>query len=1171
MNIKGVNFPNPLLDALRDGRLVLFSGAGISMGAPANLPDFPALARQIAEGTGQFASEGESEDRFLGRLKGAGTDVHRRAAELLRSNGPEPTELHRNLLNLSKTPRNVRIVTTNFDLLFEQAAESLFDPVPKMFLSPALPYGRRFQGIAHIHGSVSEPDEMVLTSQDFGRAYLTEADGWARRFLVDMFASHTVLFVGYSHYDTIMTYLTPSMPRDGTAQRYALVGDLREEQEHWRNMGVEPITFPQANKNDYTGLDQAVEGLANYIQQRILDWQQQITRIASGPPPLEEETAGVIEHALNDPDPVYTRFFVEAAESPRWLAWLDSRNYLDALFSYGELTGQEELLASRLGRFFAVSEPDALFSLIERHGSRLNRHLWNTIAWRMGQASDSLPNQQILSRWVHLLTSTIPPDFNDALLEKMAENCAGQGLLVNTLQIHDMMTASRRQGTPGFDRNESDLSNYQIQTLWEKCLKPNLPEIAEALLEKTVWRLKERHSLIRAWKGENALDYAVFRRSAIESHQQDRHPGGIDALINIARDCLEWLAANRPDAVRLWAERHSRSPAPLLRRLAVHILPDRTDLSADGKIAWLLKRYDVNELPAKHEIFRAVARMYPGASLKSKKSLIELLLNFRWPREDDPDRDRWAAYHKLDWLQWLNNAAPDCPLTKAALDNLKSEYPEFQPSEHPDMTSRSETWTGVLSPWTVEELLGRPAREWSAALLEYQPSQPFDHVNRSGLLTAVTEAAQENFAWGLELAREMADMGNKDADLWPCLLRAWSTAELGQDDIRQVLAHLSDDRLYQPHARELVNALYEVVKNVTGPETLDLLAQANSIARNLHNHAIKVDPPQMTRYIGGAEEEVDWHTKAINHPSGRLAQFWLHSISLWRRQQELPPVALSDEYQDVLSETMATQDLPGKLARVIFASGISLLISADEEWTKRNLIPILAHDHDEFESAWNGVTYSSSFTPSAAELLREPFLQAVEHIHDKMTPETKARFVAIYISMLTWFVSGPTDQWVTKLLMGAGQDVRQQFADEIGHHMRFLDEPTQNQWWSNWLRGYWENRLIGIPAPLNAEETEAMIEWTTSLPAVYPKAVELAIRMPVPPMRPGMLIHRLADSDIPAKYPESVARLLIRLSEADDPHYTWHGARPIIEKLLQSPLDEDTKTGLQEILVKFNL
>ena len=469
MNINGVIFPTSLLNALRDGRLVIFAGAGVSMGAPASLPDFPKLARQIADGTGQAISDGETEDRFLGRLNEAGIAVHQRAAELLQINCPGPTELHHGLLRFSTTPGNVRIVTTNFDLLFEQAAENLFGSVPRVFPAPALPYGQRFRGIVHIHGSVSEPCEMVLTNQDFGRAYLTESDGWARRFLVDLFASHPVLFVGYSHNDTIMTYLTPSLPRDDTDLRFALIGGQSDEPERWRNLGIEPVIFPQEDENDYAGLVQAVEGLADYIRRGILDWQQQITRIAGGPPPLEEESAGIIEHALTDP--VNARFFVEAAESPEWIAWLENRNYLDALFSHGALNQQEMMLSAWLGRF-TVEEPGVLFSVIERHGSRLNPHLWNMIAWQMGQTAEPLPDSQILSRWVHFLLSSTPLDFNDALLESLAENCATQGLLINLLQIYGAMTASRRQTDPQFARNRSDLFDYHIQSLWEKCLEP---------------------------------------------------------------------------------------------------------------------------------------------------------------------------------------------------------------------------------------------------------------------------------------------------------------------------------------------------------------------------------------------------------------------------------------------------------------------------------------------------------------------------------------------------------------------------------------------------------------------------------------------------------------------------------------------------------------------------
>jgi hypothetical protein len=63
MRIGSTDFPEPLLNALRDGRLVVFAGAGVSMGPPANLPSFRELAHQIAEGTRQTIGEFEPEDK----------------------------------------------------------------------------------------------------------------------------------------------------------------------------------------------------------------------------------------------------------------------------------------------------------------------------------------------------------------------------------------------------------------------------------------------------------------------------------------------------------------------------------------------------------------------------------------------------------------------------------------------------------------------------------------------------------------------------------------------------------------------------------------------------------------------------------------------------------------------------------------------------------------------------------------------------------------------------------------------------------------------------------------------------------------------------------------------------------------------------------------------------
>ena len=58
MKLGGIDFPSALMTALRDHRLVVFAGAGVSMGKPASIPDFRTLAKQIAQGTGEDITGG---------------------------------------------------------------------------------------------------------------------------------------------------------------------------------------------------------------------------------------------------------------------------------------------------------------------------------------------------------------------------------------------------------------------------------------------------------------------------------------------------------------------------------------------------------------------------------------------------------------------------------------------------------------------------------------------------------------------------------------------------------------------------------------------------------------------------------------------------------------------------------------------------------------------------------------------------------------------------------------------------------------------------------------------------------------------------------------------------------------------------------------------------------
>lgn len=197
MRIGELDIPGELLAAQRAGQLAVFAGAGVSMGLPANYPDFWGLVRRIGKDTGKvLESRAEPNERYWGRLEIAGVKVHELAKRLLDDSKSQPNSVHSSLVRVFAANGSPRIVTTNFDSHFTTEAGRLLPAGVEIHKAPALPVGGRFDGIVYLHGSVDGPaDRLVLTDRDFGRAYLTE--GWARRFLQDLYSVYTVLFIGY--------------------------------------------------------------------------------------------------------------------------------------------------------------------------------------------------------------------------------------------------------------------------------------------------------------------------------------------------------------------------------------------------------------------------------------------------------------------------------------------------------------------------------------------------------------------------------------------------------------------------------------------------------------------------------------------------------------------------------------------------------------------------------------------------------------------------------------------------------------------------------------------------------------------------------------------------------------------------------------------------------------
>ena len=571
MKLGQVDFPPELIAAIRDGELVVFAGAGVSKGRPAGLPLFTELARKIAEGSGETRKPREEIDQFLGRLVSQnGINVHEIAARVLTETNPEPTELHRDLLRLFKGEVDrVRLVTTNFDLLFEAASDQVFGSLPTVFRASALPRGDEFSGIVHVHGDVTVDIDMVLTDEDFGRAYLT--GGWARRFLVALFQTKPVLFVGYSHSDTIMEYLARAIPVSNP-RRFILTD--KPDDPKWSRLGIEPIVF---DENDFEAQNEGVAKLAATVNRGAADWRDMIRNaVMSQPATLSDEDADVLHFGLSDASDALTnvRVFTNYAKTFEWVTWLDERGLLNRLFDEGDFDEKDSRYASWIASNFAYQEADSVFRLIGEKDLRLHSHFWSALAFHVGTDQASNPTAETLGRWVSLLLPNAIGTTHDDFAS-IFERCVELGMLEDALDILETVT---RPIVVRVSPTSDDLLRKTEVRIgsdeWHLAqmmsgLEPHLPQVAERLVGIAVRHLANQHRQLATWDlADRDFSQPSIHRATIEGEVEVTQLNSEDVLIDMARDSLAWLVQNQPDRAWVWIDSLSSSDVPLLRRLA---------------------------------------------------------------------------------------------------------------------------------------------------------------------------------------------------------------------------------------------------------------------------------------------------------------------------------------------------------------------------------------------------------------------------------------------------------------------------------------------------------------------------------------------------------------------------------------------------------------------------
>ena len=245
-----------LAEELRDGKLIVFVGAGVSMNS--KLPSWNELIRDYAEKLGMI-----KEDEYRSFNAEETLDIPEiyydkfgkiKYYEILEKRFSDrkylPNSIHK---SLKKMDLNY-IITTNYDKLIEEEFKNknIYDIITK---DNELPYSKTNKAIIKMHGDLKNRN-VVLKKSDYDN--YEKSFPLISTFIKGLFTSNTILFIGYSLNDVnvkdIMSWINEIL-KDDFRKVYLI--DFQEnnillEEKYKKNKLVNRISLDIVNNREET-------------------------------------------------------------------------------------------------------------------------------------------------------------------------------------------------------------------------------------------------------------------------------------------------------------------------------------------------------------------------------------------------------------------------------------------------------------------------------------------------------------------------------------------------------------------------------------------------------------------------------------------------------------------------------------------------------------------------------------------------------------------------------------------------------------------------------------------------------------------------------------------------------------------------------------------------------
>ena len=1165
--------PDKLQRNYEDGRVIFFCGAGVSV--PAGLPSFKELIERTlsdllppkesckpnsVELLAWQALEDKRYDEALNILESPQHDGYE--AESVREkvrfhlSNPEVKTLDKHLIlaRLAEldTERG-RLVTTNFDPLFECAQQKLKKQEGSnhrmhVHIAPSLPPAKpeTFQGLAYLHGKLnSSPNDqqLVLTAANFGTAYMLE--GWALRFVIDLFRHYHVVFIGYSVEDPIMRYLIQAL----TAARienfqhfedpyaFAPYSNRREKdaitvEQQWKRSGITPILYIK-NKN-HQQLWETLKKWGDNHRLGITGRRQLVSRLSQFPPVSDENDSANRDMVWALRDVNVARYFAEQLDEqipdPGWITYLDAQGLFclpigqtDSgqpisvpLVTLQRLADHFDLneVTFHLGNWIAkcLGSREALDWVLTK-GAILHREFRQQIRFQLNQDNPQLPPAlrkiwQLLSDENYAYMLSAKYDHHYPIHSTHTRLAPGNTFAIqnflNRLRpipiLEQDILRHRQNPDPIRPRDWCEIKIELIGIEFEsdiRQLRRNASDwdgVVAVISNDLTTRLREAMDWFREFGLANWDDdttHLIYR--SISPHEQNRLAPTWTQLIALARESYDILVANRNlTAATNLVQRWLSLPYPVFRRLVMYAVTECSELDIEFGLGILLNETKPALWDDKYrrEMFRFLRKRRQHIPKSKLDRLTNVILEGP-PREiypEDLQGVKWNVVRDhaiLLRLHKLKESGASLPL------NAEEAYKRIQRDQPwKPRGDRSEEFILFVSPFTFTP---EPVDRSKIAIFEDMSTEKFIAwlQTRAGEGLPSWEYSGDwsqfvktNMQAAVNLLKDAADKNVWEAQSWYSVLSECRQNENVSIELKQEVA----EQFAHIPTPELSKLSLEAARWFEGAAQQLCFTLRRKLWQKIWNVSCIVEEPS---------NNLDF-TMTLNHAGGILG-----SVLFDELLQFVPEVApgqnlgFPEQLKQDFERIAVNENPSSKLARVRMAPMLYFLYRIDPNWTERTFFHRMnPEDKEKYDQyLWEGYLWFAR-CPTDLLIATKHLLFNILRNLDCIPEESRSRAVELF----TYLAVPPSHELNSNeakgVLLGLEPDKLQSVAIALKNMLQGANERSQVLWKETigpWFNAVWPKRPKDRSPYLSESLARVAIESGNAFPLVVDAIEDMLI------------------------------------------------------------------------------